>query len=149
MQDSIAIPAGRRVVSPRFAPILGAAVLVVATLGLASCIVMFAWGLDHYTGGLLAGTIEMHTDRMLEAGVPQPVIECVRTGQPVDRADLAVLDADTRDLVQATVNQVEAVRMSTAAAAATGRHNAVMVAMLCVGMALVGLYVLGKTRRLS
>lgn len=141
------MPVADRARFTRAAGLLGWVVLVVALLGFAGCVVMYAWGVGHLTGALLGSTVELQTDRLLEAGVPQPVIECVRVGAPLGPAELAMLDTDGRDMVDAAAGQVESVRLRTGIAADSGRRSALLVGMLCAAMAVVAVWIVARSRR--
>lgn len=120
-------------------------VLVVSILGIGFCVYMAAWGLGRISDAMVANVIETQTDRLLEANVPQPVIECVRTGQPIEIAGVADIDPNQEEMARNAVAQIGSVRLDATVATRHARKNSLFAAMACLGTGLVGLFVVGRS----
>ncbi len=129
--------------------VMGWTVLVVSILGIGFSVVMAAWGLDQVSDAMVAEVVETQTDRLLDANVPQPVIECVRSGQPIESAGVANLDLNQEEMARNAVAQIESARLNATAAASRAKTNSLYVAMLCLGTGLVGLFVVRQSARRS
>ncbi len=121
--------------------------LVVSILGIGISVLMAAWGLGRISDAMVANVVETQTDRLLGANVPQPVIECVRTGQRIETAGVADLDPNQQDMARNAVTQIESVRLNATAATRLAKRNSLFVAMLCLGTGLVGLFVVRQSAR--
>ena len=127
--------------------LMGWTVLIVSILGIAFSVFMAAWGLGQISAAMGAKVIETQTDRLLDANVPQPVIECVRTGQPIEAAGVEDLDPNQEEMARNAVARIESVRLNATAAARQAKRNSMFVAMLCLGTGLVGLFVVRQSAR--
>ena len=125
--------------------VMGWTVLVVSILGIGFSVVMAAWGFGQISDAMVAKVVETQTDRLLGANVPQPVIECVRSGRPIETAGIVDLDRNQEEMARSAVAQIESVRLNATVATRQAKRNSLYVAMLCLGTGLVGLFVVRQS----